>query len=545
VSLALVIGGTRSGKSAHAERLAQAVGGAVTYVATAEGSDPAMAERIRRHVERRPPSWTTVQAGDRLAAALGEGLSLIDGLGPWIAGVLHRRDRAAPGVVVEQIERLIEAARTREVIVVAEEAGQGLLPGDPLSRAWLDLLGEATQRLAGAAARVDYVLAGCAITISGGAVGGAGPGAGAAAGAGAGPGAGAAAGAGTVAGAGASASPVVAELRRHGDRFVRPGELDHAVNVLEPGPPPWLARCLSDALAEAARGYPDERGATAALAALHGRDRAEIVPTNGAAEALWLLGPALRPRLAACVHPSFTETEAGLRAHGVPVVRVQRDPDADFRLDPGAVPADADLVIVGNPVSPSGTLDCLQTLIALRAPGRTVVVDEAFMPMVPGEPQSLARSALEDVIVIRSLTKLLSLPGLRVGYVIAPPRLARALRGARAPWSANALALIALAAAAEHPGELRALAERAAAQGADLGGRLRTLPGVRTWPSVTNFSLVETAAAAAVLRALREAGIAVRPAASFPGLDGRHIRITAREPERNARLVAVLAEALG
>jgi histidinol-phosphate aminotransferase len=68
---------------------------------------------------------------------------------------------------------------------------------------------------------------------------------------------------------------------------------------------------------------------------------------------------------------------------------------------------------------------------------------------------------------------------------------------------------------------------------------------VRTWPSVTNFSLVETAAAAAVLRALREAGIAVRPAASFPGLDGRHIRITAREPERNARLVAVLAEALG
>jgi len=507
MSLTVVIGGIRSGKSAHAERLALASGRAIVYVATADGSDPGMAERIRRHLERRPRGWITVQAGDELSSALGEGGSLIDGLGTWIAGVVERRGAAAADVVASEVGRVIEAARTREVIVVAEEAGQGLLPASAVGRAWLDLLGEATQRLAAAAGRVDYVLAGRVISL-----------------------------------AGAVDAAVSSELRHHGDGEVRSGERDHAVNVLATGPPAWLAGVLEDALAHAAGRYPDEAPAVTALAALHGRDPSEIVPTNGAAEALWLLGPALRPRLAACVHPAFTETEAALRMHRVPVVRVHCAPEAGFVLDPAAVPPAADLVVVGNPASPSGTLHPASALLALRAPGRTVVIDEAFMSLVPGEPASLVRERLEDVIVVRSLTKLLSIPGLRVGYAVAPPALARALRAARPPWSANALALAALGAAAEQPGRLRILAERAAGQGADLQERLRAVSGIRTWPSVTNFALIETTDGPRAVARLRARGIAVRPAASFPGLDQRHIRITARDPQRNAELVSALAE---
>ena len=126
------------------------------------------------------------------------------------------------------------------------------------------------------------------------------------------------------------------------------------------------------------------------------------MPTNGAAEALWLLPAALRPALAACVHPGFTEAEAALRAHGVPVARVLRDPDAGFALDPAAVPEAADLVVVGNPASPSGTLDPATAILALRRPGRVVVVDEAFMDLVPGRPASLVGERLDDVIVVRA-----------------------------------------------------------------------------------------------------------------------------------------------
>jgi len=505
VSLTLVIGGTRSGKSAHAERLALATGAPVRYVATADSSDQSMADRIGRHRARRPASWTTVDAGDALADAIDpDGVSLIDGLGVWIARALHRN----VGCLSVEIDRVIERARRSQVIVVAEEAGQGLLPLDSVSRTWLDRLGEAVQRLSVAAERVDYVVAGHPIELS------------------------------------ARPSPPTEGLRHHGDRDVRPGDADHAVNVLAGGPPEWLREALRTALDDACDRYPDETDARAMTAARHGRDPDEVIVTNGAAEALWLLGPALRPRLAVCVHPGFTEAEVALRAHGIPVTCVQRDPDAGFALDPGSVPDAADLVIVGNPASPGGTLDPATAILALRAPGRVVVVDEAFMEMVPGEPGSLAEERLDDVIVIRSLTKLLAVPGLRVGYALAVSRLAARLEAVRPQWSANALALAALCAAADHPSDLAARAERAAAEGADLAGRLSAIAGIRTWPSVTNFCLIEVADGPAVVAALRERGIAVRPAASFPGLGPGHLRVTARDPESNARVTAAINQAV-
>ncbi len=527
MTLTLVIGGTRSGKSARAEALALATGLPVRYVATADGSDPAMAERIRRHAARRPAAWTTVEAGPRLGDALAGANGacvLVDGLGPWVATALHRAgafDEAdattLAGVrdqVMGEIESLAAAAADpAPLIVVAEEAGQGVLPGAAASRAWLDLIGDAKERLAEVAERVELVVAGRPLAL-GGATGG-----------------------GTMDGGDG--------LRRHGDADLSPGLADHAVNVMSGGPPDWLRAALHEALdADGAR-YPDERAATAALAALHGRAVEEVVPTNGAAEALWLLPAALRPTLAACIHPGFTEAEAALHAHGIPVARVLRDPERGFALDPAAVPDAADLVVVGNPASPTGTLDPAAALLALRRPGRVVAVDEAFMDLVPGEPASLAGESLPDLIVIRSLTKSMSLPGLRAGYALAPPALADRLRAVRAPWSANALALAALAAIAERPAELAAMAERAAAERSDLAERLERIGGVRTWPGAANFCLIEVADGPGVAAALRERGFAVRPAASFPGLGQGHLRITARGAPENERVAAALAEAVG
>jgi histidinol-phosphate/aromatic aminotransferase/cobyric acid decarboxylase-like protein len=314
--------------------------------------------------------------------------------------------------------------------------------------------------------------------------------------------------------------------------------------VIAGGAPAWLRTRLRDALEHAAERYPDERSAAAALAARHGREPEEIVPTNGAAEALWLLPAALRPSLAAVIHPAFTEAEAALRAAGIALGRVQRDPDRDFELDPRAVPEAPDLVIVGNPASPSATLSGADAVLALRRPGRVVVVDEAFMELVPGEPGSLAREPLHDVIVVRSITKALGIPGLRAGYAIAAPPLAARLRSVRPPWAANALALAALEAAAEHPHELAQIAERAAADRADLAARLVAIDGLRVWPGVANFCLVEVGDGPRVIAALRDRNIAVRPAASFPGLGPGHIRVTARAPDQNAQLAQALAEAL-
>ncbi|MGH3041215.1 MAG: aminotransferase class I/II-fold pyridoxal phosphate-dependent enzyme [Gaiellaceae bacterium] len=335
------------------------------------------------------------------------------------------------------------------------------------------------------------------------------------------------------------------DLRRHGDQELRPGVADHAVNVLAGGPPAWLREALEAALEDDTGRYPDERAAREAIAGLYGRDPAAVVPTNGAAEALWLLPLAFRPRLAAYVHPAFTEGEYALRIHGIDVVRVLRDPDEGFALDPGAVPAEADLVVVGNPVSPAGTLDPCAALLGLLQDGRTLVVDEAFMDLVAGEDESLVRESLDDVVVVRSITKSLGVPGLRAGYAVATGANADRLRAARPPWSANALALAALTATVQRPEALAQAGARARAEREDLEHRLARVPGVRRWPSTGNFCLIEVEDGEAVVGRLAERSIAVRPAASFPGLGPGHIRLTARTPAENERLVVALEEALG
>lgn len=539
MTLTVVIGGTRSGKSLHAERLAEASGLPVTYLATADSSDPTMAERIAAHTARRPRTWRTIELGERVPSPLG-GCVLLDGLGVWIASVMRRDSARVRERVFEQLRLLVEHGVDRgAVIVVAEQAGEGLLPAEASSRAWLDLLGEAVQMLSVAAHRVEMVVAGRAVALSRSTSGpctDAHPAGARCAGAHA-----------RCAGAhSAGRLPLALDpgLRRHGDAAVRPGDADHAVNVMADGPPAWLRVALHEALETEASRYPDERQACEAVALAHGRAAEEVVPTNGAAEALWLLPAALAPRLAACIHPAFTESEAALRAHGVSLVRVLRDPDAGFALDPAAVPADADVVIAGNPASPCGTLTAAATMLALRRPRRTLVVDEAFMDLVPGEPCSLARQRLDGVIVLRSLTKSLSIPGLRAGYALAPPGLAERLRAVRPPWSANALALAALIAAARRPDALAALAKRARDECDDLSARLTALPGVRAWRSATNFCLIEVRDGPAVLAALRQRSIAVRPAASFPGLGGNHLRITARDAQANKRLAEALREAV-
>jgi histidinol-phosphate/aromatic aminotransferase/cobyric acid decarboxylase-like protein/adenosyl cobinamide kinase/adenosyl cobinamide phosphate guanylyltransferase len=507
MNLTLVIGGVRSGKSARGEALATATGLPVRYVATADASDPSMADRIAAHVARRPRDWTVCEADASLAAAADGACVLVDGLGAWIARALFHH-ALTPQAVLEDVARLAAGAADRQVIVVAEQAGLGLLPTDAGSRAWLDLLGEATEALAASAQRVELVVAGRPIALDG-----------------------------------VPAQPA-AERRVHGDAMVGAGDADHAVNVLAGGPPAWLRSALRAALEEDVAAYPDERAAAAALAALHGRAPEEIVPTNGAAEALWLLPGALRPSLAACVHPGFSEGEAALRQHRVPIAHVLRDPDRDFALDPTAVPDAVDLVLLGNPASPSGTLDPAAAILALRRPGRVVVVDEAFMDLVPGQAGSLADDGPDDVIVIRSLTKSLSIPGLRAGYAIAAPPLADRLRAARPPWSVNVLALAAMRVVAERPDALAAAAERASAEREDLADRLAGIARMRRWPSSANYCLVEVPDGPLVTRSLRDDGIAVRPAASFPGLGAGHLRLTARTPEENARLAASLRRAV-
>ena len=327
-------------------------------------------------------------------------------------------------------------------------------------------------------------------------------------------------------------------LHDHGDRQVPAGALDLAVNVLGP-PPGWLLEELRDVDLV---GYPDPGPAVAALAARHRTTPGRCLVLHGAAEAFSLVAQALRPRLAACVHPSFTAPEAALRAAGVPVHRVLRDPADDFALDPAAVPEEADLVVLGRPDNPTGRLDPVEAVAALARPGRVLVVDEAFADFLP-DAQGLHRSGIPGLLCVRSLTKLWGIAGLRVGYLLGPDTLLARLAAVRQPWPVGSPALRAatLLAGAEDERLLRA--HRVADDRAVLLEALTALP-LTVWPSPANFLLLRSARPDLRARLL-ERGVAVRRGDTFPGLDDHHVRVSVHpDPAVRAALLTALERVL-
>ena len=337
-------------------------------------------------------------------------------------------------------------------------------------------------------------------------------------------------------------------LRHHGDVDAEPGLLDFAVNVRLERPPAWLRARLASALDRLGR-YPsaaDDRAAREVVAVRHDRDPDEVLLLAGAAEGFALLA-SLRPRLAAVVHPSFTEPELALRTADVEVTRVELDAADGYRLRPEAVPEDADLVVIGNPTNPTSVLHPAEQIRALVRPGRVVVVDEAFADTVPGEPESLASSGEPGLLVLRSLTKMWGLPGLRTGYALGAPELLARLARNRPHWPLGTLAFEAVRACCE-PAAL-AESEQAArefdAHRRDLVERLAVVDVRVCRPARAPFLLLEVDNGEKVRAALRERGIAVRRGDTFPGLGADHLRVAVRSPEHNALLAAALEDIVG
>ncbi len=162
----LILGGMRSGKSGFAEGLVEAQGRGL-YIATAEVLDGEMAERVRRHRERRGDAWTTVEEPLDLSVALAEHTVagravLVDCLTLWLSNIM-----AAGRDVRAETETLIAAfpGLPAPVVLVSNEVGQGIVPENALARAFADAAGRLNQRVAAAAGRVVLVSAGLPLVL--------------------------------------------------------------------------------------------------------------------------------------------------------------------------------------------------------------------------------------------------------------------------------------------------------------------------------------------------------------------------------------------
>ncbi len=172
--LILLLGGARAGKSAAAERLAQA-GRRVLFIATAEALDDEMRRRISAHRARRPSAWDTLEEPLDPVAAAGPILDrydtvVLDCLTLWVSNLLlrHPDGSGAEPVILDAAETLVEmiGRSTATWIVISNEVGLGVVPPSPLGRVYRDALGRVNQLVAARADRVYLMVAGLALELN-------------------------------------------------------------------------------------------------------------------------------------------------------------------------------------------------------------------------------------------------------------------------------------------------------------------------------------------------------------------------------------------
>jgi len=176
--LILILGGARSGKSAHAQVLALEMGGpSVLYLATAQAFDEEMQARIAVHRAERPAGWRTLEAPSLIGAPIAEAgagvrVVLLDCMTLLASNAVLGAGDGAPvpvavAAVTREVTALLAAYRAGDVtwIVVSNEVGMGLVPPYPLGRVYRDALGRANQTLAAAADRVSLLVAGLPMRV--------------------------------------------------------------------------------------------------------------------------------------------------------------------------------------------------------------------------------------------------------------------------------------------------------------------------------------------------------------------------------------------
>lgn len=347
------------------------------------------------------------------------------------------------------------------------------------------------------------------------------------------------------------------DLRTAADMFGEPkdGFLDFSSNMNPLGPPEAVRSIMTDRWRELEH-YPDPavRELTLKLAARHAVDPACILVGNGAAELIDLAVRALQPGTTGLVRPSFSEYEEAVEKCGGRTLDIPVKAEHGFELQLSALQAAAercDLLFLGHPNNPTGRLLPADVRGALvEGGGLPAIVDEAFLDFTEEEERlTLARAAAKShrLMVIRSMTKFFSIPGIRLGYAIAHPERIAELRRLQVPWSVNALAQwIGSAALDDTEYARRTLAWLKPAR-EQLTAELRGL-GLQVYDSDVNFVLFSLQPLGLRIgdlqREMGRRGVLIRDASTFAGLDASYGRLAVKRPEDHRRLIAALRESL-
>lgn len=283
---------------------------------------------------------------------------------------------------------------------------------------------------------------------------------------------------------------------------------------------------------------PEPRSVEQKLAELYGIDAANIIVTNGATEAIYLLAHAFSGRQSAIIAPTFREYQdaCGVYNHAVQFVT---------SLD--EIGQDKDMVWLCNPNNPTGNVYDKRELLEVIDYHRDTlfVVDQAYALFSVKDVFSIADAMQRNnVVVLRSLTKQFVVPGLRIGYAIGSVEIMTRMRSLRMPWSVNSIAIEAALYLLDNSGTYAFNAPELHAEAMRLGSEMSRL-GIDVSSTSCNFLLGRLPySSAASLKSwlIDNHGLLIRDASNFEGLTPRHFRVAAQSHEENNMLINALRE---
>ncbi|MBD2540144.1 threonine-phosphate decarboxylase CobD [Coleofasciculus sp. FACHB-SPT36] len=328
---------------------------------------------------------------------------------------------------------------------------------------------------------------------------------------------------------------------------------------INPLGPPQSALAAIGAHLERLRAYPDPDYAElrVSLGQLHQLPPDWILPGNGSAELLTWASWDLSELTGTClVTPAFGDYWRALWTFSA---NVHECPLPDFRssiLDlrfpiqnPKSKIQNPTGLLVNNPHNPTGQMFLRETLIPYLKQFALVVMDEAFMDFLPPSQQQSLIPVVQDypnLVILRSLTKFYSLPGLRLGYAIAHPDRLRRWQQWRDPWPVNTLAAAAGVAVVQDTQFQQQTWDWLEPAKSHLFQGLAQIPGLQPLPGAANFLLVESEQPSSQVqeKLLKQSKILIRDCLSFPELGDRYFRVAVRSEVDNQRLIDGLAAIL-
>jgi threonine-phosphate decarboxylase len=324
--------------------------------------------------------------------------------------------------------------------------------------------------------------------------------------------------------------------------------VDFSVNLNPVVKPRDIKRVLSS-VAAAAMAYPEQRGErlVSIVAGACGVSPENIVLGNGSIELFYMLPAVVKPKRAFTLEPTFCEYGYVCDLNSIPLTRMA--PAKEFGWDFKALKTTlkkGDMVFICNPNNPTGTLFLKKEILPLLETGAFIVIDEAFIDF-SSDNQSLIKEAAktENLLVIKSLTKIYSIAGLRVGFCAGHKNIIKRFDELLPLWNVNGIAIEAALSFLNTTGVLNMTRNFIEKEKRFIKSRLTKTAGIHLYDSFANFFLARSDNAPALKQFAASKGIALRDNGGFHGLDERYFRFAIKSRKDNILLIKVFEEFFG